>query len=205
LPLLKTKRAGIYVRVSTGEQDTAMQEAELKECAERRGWEIKVYRDHGQCGAQQSRPALEALLSDVRRGIVSVVMVWSLDRLARSLHHLLELSEEFRSLNVDLFAARQAIDTSSAAGRLTYQVLGAVAEFEREMLRERVKAGLQHARAMGRKLGRPPLRRLTTGEIADLRRERKKNKSPFRVLANKFGVSVWTAHTLCGSRAKGAS
>jgi len=194
---LKTKRAGIYVRVSTGEQDTAMQEAELKECAERRGWQIKIYRDQGQCGAKENRPALDALLSDVRRGRIDVVMVWSCDRLARSLHHLLELSEEFRSLNVDLFAARQAIDTSSAAGRLTYQVLGAVAEFEREMLRERVKAGLQHARAQGRKLGRPPLRVLTAEEVAKLRKERVRTKAPFRELARKYHVSVWAAHRIC--------
>jgi DNA invertase Pin-like site-specific DNA recombinase len=104
-----------------------MQEAELKEHAERRGW------DQGQCGPKENRPGLDALLSDVRRGRIDVVMVWSLDRLARSLRHLLELSEEFRSLNVDLFAARQAIDTASPTGRLTYQVLGAVAEFEREL------------------------------------------------------------------------
>jgi len=177
-----------------------MQEAELKDCAERRGWEIKVYRDQGQCGAKENRPALDALLSDVRRGRIDVVMVWSLDRLARSLRHLLELSEEFRSLNVDLFAARQAIDTSSAAGRLTYQVLGAVAEFEREMLRERVKAGLQHARAQGRKLGRPPLRMLTAEEVAKLRRERVRSKSPIRTLATKYKVSWWNANRLCTKR-----
>jgi DNA invertase Pin-like site-specific DNA recombinase len=177
-----------------------MQEAELKDCAERRGWEIKVYRDHGQCGATQSRPALDALLADVRRGRIDVVMVWSLDRLARSLRHLLELSEEFRSVNVDLFAARQAIDTSSAAGRLTYQVLGAVAEFEREMLRDRVRAGLQHARAKGRKLGRPPLRVLTADEVAKLRKERSRTKAPFRMLATKWGLSVWSVHRICKTR-----
>jgi DNA invertase Pin-like site-specific DNA recombinase len=177
-----------------------MQEAELKECAERRGWEFKVYPDHGECGARQSRPGLDALLADVRRGRIDVVMVWSLDRLARSLRHLLELSEEFRSLNVDLFAARQAIDTASPTGRLTYQVLGAVAEFERELLRERVKAGLQHARAKGKKLGRPPLRMLTAAEVAKLRRERVRTKAPFRMLATKYGLSVWSVHKLCGGR-----
>ena len=116
------------------------------------------------------------------------------------MRHLLELSEEFRSLNVDLFAARQAIDTASPTGRLTYQVLGAVAEFERELLRERVKAGLQHARAKGRKLGRPPLRMLTAEEVAKLRRERVRTKAPFRMLATKYGLSVWSVHKLCGGR-----
>ena len=158
---------------------------------------LRVYPDHSECGARQSRPGLDALLADVRRGRIDVVMVWSLDRLARSLRHLLELSEEFRSLGVDLFAARQAIDTASPAGRLTYQVLGAVAEFERELLRERVKAGLQHARAKGRTMGRPPLRVLTAEEVAKLRRERVRTKAPFKELARKYHVSVWAAHRIC--------
>jgi DNA invertase Pin-like site-specific DNA recombinase len=122
---VRARRAGIYVRVSTGEQDTAMQETELRDCAERRGWAVKLYRDQGESGARESRPGLNALLDDARRRRIDLVMVWSLDRLARSLRHLLSLAEEFHSLGVDLCSHKQAIDTSSPAGRLTYQVLGA--------------------------------------------------------------------------------
>jgi len=103
----------------------------------------KIYRDQGQTGAKENRPSVDALRADLRRGKIDVVMVWSLDRLARSLRHLLQLSEEFHSLGVDLCVAKQAIDTTSPSGTLTFQVLGAVAEFEREILRERVRAGLQ--------------------------------------------------------------
>ncbi len=98
---MKPRRAGIYVRVSTDGQDTALQEAELLESAEGRGWQAKIYRDQGHSGAKENRPALDALLADVRRHRIDAVMVWSLDRLARSLKQLLSLAEEFHSLGVD--------------------------------------------------------------------------------------------------------
>lgn len=167
---MKVKRAGIYVRVSTGEQDTAMQEEELKESAERRGWDTKIYRDQGQSGAKENRPGLDSLLADVRRRRIDVVMVWSLDRLARSLKQLLALAEEFQALGVDLCSHKQSIDTASPAGRLTYQVLGAVAEFEREMLRDRVRAGIAFAQRAGRRLGRPPLRRFDSDEVSEIKK-----------------------------------
>jgi len=196
---MKTKRAGLYLRVSTCMQDTAMQEEELKEIAERRGWETKVYRDQGESGAKESRPALGSLLADVRRGRLDVVMVFSLDRLARSLKHLLELAEEFRASGVDLYSAKQSIDTASPSGRLTYQVLGAVAEFEREMLRERVRAGLQQARRSGKRLGRPSLRRFDNYELEELRRLRQKGAS-VRNLAIRYGTTQYIVAKLVGSR-----
>src|SRR5690349_17628767 len=107
----KPKIAAIYVRVSTDDQDTALQETELKEHAEQRGWEVRLYRDHGESGAKENRPALNAMLQEIRRRKIDVVMVWSLDRLARSLKQLLSLAEEFRSLRVDLLSLKQAIDT----------------------------------------------------------------------------------------------
>ena len=197
---MKTKRAGLYLRVSTGMQDTSMQEEELKEMAERRGWETKVYRDHGESGAKERRPALDSLLADVRRGRLDVVMVFSLDRLARSLKHLLELAEEFRASGVDLYSAKQSIDTASPSGRLTYQVLGAVAEFEREMLRERVRAGLQQARRRGHRLGRPALRRFDRDEIAEIRHLRRRGAS-VRGLAMKFGTTQYLVAKLVGAEA----
>ncbi len=187
---MRRKRAAIYLRVSTDQQDTAMQLAELQDIADRRDWETKVYRDHGHSGAKESRPALDALLSDLRRHRIDVVMIWSLDRLARSLKHLLALTEEFAALGVDLRAAKQAIDTASPASRLTYQVLGAVAEFEREMLRERVKAGLAQARRAGKRLGRPPLRKFDTDEKDEIRKLRKAGAS-IRNLAIRFQTTQY--------------
>jgi DNA invertase Pin-like site-specific DNA recombinase len=161
---MKTKRAAIYVRVSTAEQDTGLQETELREYVESRGWSCVVYRDQGQSGAKNDRPALTALLNDLRRRKADVVVVWALDRLARSLKHLLTIAEECRLLGVDLVSLRQNIDTTLPAGRLTFAVLGAVAEFEREMLRERVKAGMAQARRAGKRVGRPALRQFAPSD-----------------------------------------
>ena len=172
-----------------------MQESELLDWAERRGWESKIYRDNGVSGAKESRPGLDALLADVRRRRIDVVMVWSLDRLARSLKQLLTLAEELRSLGVDLYSHKQAIDTASPSGRLTYQVLGAVAEFEREMLRERVKAGLAQARRSGKKIGRPPLRRFVADEIAEIKALRQGGAS-VRGLAIQFRTTQYVISKL---------
>jgi len=109
------KRAAIYVRVSTAEQETDMQEAELREYCERRGWSFVVYRDKGQSGAKQDRPALNSLLGDLRKRKFDVVVVWALDRLARSLKQLLTISEECRSLGVDLVSLKQNFDTTLPA------------------------------------------------------------------------------------------
>jgi DNA invertase Pin-like site-specific DNA recombinase len=129
---MKEKRAAIYVRVSTSEQDTALQETELRQYAESRGWDCVVYQDKAQSGAKNDRPALNQMLSDMRRRKFDVMVVWKLDRLARSLKQLLTIGEECRSLGVDLVSLRQNIDTTLPAGRLTFQILGAVAEFERD-------------------------------------------------------------------------
>jgi DNA invertase Pin-like site-specific DNA recombinase len=187
---VKAKRVAIYVRVSTEGQDTALQEAELRDSAERRGWEIKLYRDHGQSGAKESRPGLDALRADVRRRKIDAVMVWSLCRLARSLKQLLALAEEFQTHGVDLLSHKQAIDTTSPAGRLTYSVLGAVAEFEREMLRERVRAGLAQAKRAGKRVGRPPLRHFDAEEKEEIRCLRKKGAS-IRGLAIQFRTTQY--------------
>src|SRR5215475_4847026 len=122
---MKANRAAIYVRVSTTEQDTEGQEVELREYVERRGWAYEVYRDKGQSGAKSVRPELTRLLGDLRKRKLDVVVVWALDRLARSLRQLLEIAEQCQSLGVDLISLRQNIDTTMPAGRLTFQILGA--------------------------------------------------------------------------------
>jgi DNA invertase Pin-like site-specific DNA recombinase len=185
-----TKRAAIYVRVSTLEQDTELQESELREYCDRRGWSYTVYRDKGHSGAKNERPALNSMLNDLRRRKFDVIVVWALDRLARSLKQLLTVSEECRLLGVDLVSLRQNIDTTLPAGRLTFQILGAVAEFERELLRERVKAGMAQARRTGKHVGRPALRKFHTGDIDKMQELRSKGAS-VRKLAKDFGTTQW--------------
>jgi DNA invertase Pin-like site-specific DNA recombinase len=192
---METKRAAIYVRVSTAEQDTGLQETELREYVERRGWGYVVYRDKAQSGAKSDRPALTAMLNDLRRRKADVVVVWALDRLARSLKQLLTIAEECRLLGVDLVSLRQNIDSTLPAGRLTFQVLGAVAEFEREMLRERVKAGMAQARRAGKRVGRPALRQFAPSEIETMRQLRSRGAS-VRKLAMNFGTTQWMAARL---------
>jgi DNA invertase Pin-like site-specific DNA recombinase len=196
---MKPKRAAVYARVSTGEQNTEMQERSLREYVNRRGWELsKIYRDKGFPGAKSSRPALDELMKDCRRRSIDVVIVWKFDRFARSLKTLISALENFRALGIDFVSVTEAVDTSLPAGEMLFQMIGAVAQFERSLIAERVKAGLDNARKNGVVLGRPALRTLTSKEIAQLRRERVREKLPYRILASKFGVSVWTAHTLCG-------
>jgi DNA invertase Pin-like site-specific DNA recombinase len=198
---MKAKRAALYVRVSTGEQNSEPQERALREYVQRRGWKLqKIYRDHGISGASAKRPALTELLKDCRRGSVDVLVVWKFDRFARSLNALISGLEACRSMGIDFVSITEAVDTSLPVGELVFQMIGAVAQFERSLIAERVKSGLANARAKGKILGRPPLRKLTSKEKAQLRRERLRTKLPFRDLAKRFGVSVWTAHSLCVHR-----
>jgi DNA invertase Pin-like site-specific DNA recombinase len=198
---VKTKRAALYTRVSSGEQNTGAQERSLREYVQRRGWRFQqIYRDQGVSGASSNRPALNELLKACRRGSVDVVVVWKFDRFARSLKQLMSGLETCRALGIDFVSVTEAVDTSLPAGELVFQMIGAVAQFERSLIRERVRSGLANARANGKTLGRPPIRRLTPAETRELRRQRVHDDVPFRVLAKKFGVSVWTAHRMCVGR-----
>jgi DNA invertase Pin-like site-specific DNA recombinase len=154
---MKSHRVAIYARVSTAEQDTSNQLRELRALVKRRkGWVAGgEYVDQGVSGAKDRRPALDRLVADARRRKVDVILVWALDRLGRSLRHLVLLADELGHLGVDLVCLTQPIDTTTPTGRFTFSVLAAVAEFERELIRERVLAGLARARASGAKLGRP--------------------------------------------------
>jgi DNA invertase Pin-like site-specific DNA recombinase len=196
---MKVKRAAVYARVSTGEQNTDVQERSLRDYVNRRGWQLqKIYRDKGISGTKSSRPALDELMKDCRRRSIDVVVVWKFDRFARSLKTLISALENFRALGIDFVSVTEAVDTSLPAGEMLFQMIGAVAQFERSLIAERVRAGLDHARKNGAVLGRPALRILTKKEIVELRRQRIQEKLPYRTLASKFGVSVWSAHTLCG-------
>lgn len=193
----KDKRAGIYVRVSTGRQQTDSQENELVEYAERRDWKVyRVYRDKGFSGSQPERPALSELIQDCRMRKLDVVLVWKFDRFARSLKHLVSALDEFKKLKVDFVSLTEAVDTSIPSGELIFQIFGAIAQFERSLIGERVRAALAYRRKNGKRIGRPPLRVLDACQLEGLRRDRKRNGLSFRQLAAKYGVSVWTAHRL---------
>ena len=192
-----SKQVALYLRVSTNRQSTDAQLAELRQLVERRGWKYKVFCDKGQSGAKESRPAFDEMMRQVRRGCYAAICVWALDRLARSLRQLLDISLELQRLNVDLVAVKQDLDTSSASGRLVFGVLGTVAEFERELLRERVRSGIAQARRDGKRIGRPALRVLTGKEMSELRKERARTSATFRSLATKYRTSVWNAHRIC--------
>jgi DNA invertase Pin-like site-specific DNA recombinase len=151
----RAARAALYVRVSTGEQKPDNQLEPLRSFAAARGWAVTEFVDHGVSGAKDRRPALDAMLAAVRTRKVDVVIVVKLDRLARSTRHLVTLVAEFEALKVDLVVLDQAIDTTTPAGRLLFHMLAAIAEFERDLIRDRVLAGLRRARAEGQHLGRP--------------------------------------------------
>jgi DNA invertase Pin-like site-specific DNA recombinase len=154
------KRAVLYLRVSTLDQTTANQERELRQAAERAGWQVtKVYKDHGISGAKgrDKRPAFDALHKAAARRDFDVVMAWNVDRLGRSLQDLVAFLSELHALKVDLFLHQQGLDTTTPAGKAMFQMLGVFAEFERSIIQERVRAGLARARSEGKTLGRPKI------------------------------------------------
>lgn len=193
----KKIRAAIYVRVSTDGQNTEGQETELKEYAKHRGWEVtRIFRDK-MSGAKSSRPALDELMGDAKKRKTDIVLVWRFDRFARSVSHLLQALETFRAVGVEFVSISEQIDTASPAGKLVFTILGAVAELERSLIGERVRSGLRNAKAKGKRLGRPPLRELTAGLVTQVKRDRRRGRMSFKQLAQKHGVSVWTAFQLC--------
>ena len=154
------KRAAIYVRVSTDKQTVENQVMELRQIAERRGWEVvEVYNDAGISGSKgrDQRPGLDRMLKDASKRRFDVVMAWAIDRLGRSLIDLLGTVQHLEACQVDLYLDQQAIDTTTPAGKLMFQITGAFAEFERSMIRQRVNAGLKRAIEQGKTLGRPKI------------------------------------------------
>jgi DNA invertase Pin-like site-specific DNA recombinase len=167
------KRAAIYVRVSTDKQTVENQIRELRQIAERRGWEVvQEYRDAGISGSKgrDARPGLDEMLKDAQRRRFDVVMAWAIDRLGRSLIDLLGTIQTLEACHVDMYLDQQAIDTTTPAGRLMFQVTGAFAEFERSMIRQRVHAGLKRAVEAGKQLGRPRIPAELEKRIQDLLR-----------------------------------
>lgn len=161
----------LYARVSTSDkgQNPEVQLRELREYCQRRGWTVaSEYVDAGVSGTKDSRPELNRLMADAHKRRFDVVIVWKFDRFARSVSHLLRALETFKSLGIEFVSYSEAIDTSTPVGKMTFTVLGAVAELERALIVERVHAGLRHARAKGIRLGRPRAN-VPAARIAELR------------------------------------
>ena len=181
-------RAAIYGRVSTSNhgQDIGMQTRELRLFCEARGWQIAgEYLDQGVSGAKDSRPELNRLMADAGRRRFDAVIVWKFDRFARSVSHLLRALEQFNALGVAFVSLSEQIDTTTPTGRMIFTVLGAVAELERSLIAERVRAGLRNARAKGKRLGRPPVA-VDAAKVAALRAAGKS----WPQIARELGVSV---------------
>jgi len=166
-----TTRVAIYARVSTINhgQDVGLQTRELQQFAEARGWTVAdEYIDAGVSGAKDSRPELNRLMADAHKRRFDVVCVWRFDRFARSVSHLLRALETFKALRIDFVSYSEQMDTSTPAGKMVFTVLGAVAELERSLIVERVRAGLRNAKAKGKRLGRPRVT-VDTARITALR------------------------------------
>lgn len=149
------RTAAIYARVSTLDQSCDLQLADLRQYAGQRFALHSEYIDTGVSGAQRRRPQLDVLMKDAGKRRFDVVLVWKFDRFARSLKHLIDSLEEFRSLGIHFISYTEHIDTTTPSGQLLFHVMGAFAQFERDLIAERVRAGMAHARAMGKRIGRP--------------------------------------------------
>jgi DNA invertase Pin-like site-specific DNA recombinase len=196
---MTANRVALYSRVSTHHgQDPELQLRELREYAEARGLTIvQEYTDVGFSGSKDSRPALNQLMADARRRRFDSVLVWKLDRFGRSLRHLVNALAELEALGVAFVSFRDNLDLSTPSGRLMFQIIGAMAEFERSLIQERVKAGLRNARAKGKKLGRPRT------AIDESRVEKLRDAgASWRAIAAEMGVGVGTVHRTSQRRSK---
>ena len=149
------KTAALYARVSTLDQNCEVQLQDLRRHAGQRFAQYREYIDVGVSGAQRHRPQLDMLMKDAHKRLFDVVLVWKFDRFARSLKHLIESLHEFSALGIDFVSYTEGVDTTTPSGQLLFHIVGAVAQFERDLIAERVRAGMAHARSMGKTIGRP--------------------------------------------------
>ena len=190
-----TPRVAIYARVSTTEQSTDSQLLDLRRFVSERGWHsFKEYTDNGVSGTTDSRPALNQLMNDARKRRFDVVLVWRFDRFARSTRHLINALEEFKNLGIDFVSYQENIDTSSPLGSAIFTIISAVAQLERDIIAERVKAGLRRAVENGARLGRPKVE----VDLELIRKMRKQGLS-LRAIAKATGISRTTVSDLLNS------
>jgi DNA invertase Pin-like site-specific DNA recombinase len=179
-------RAAIYARVSTTDQSSGMQLDELREFSRRRNWQVvDEFVDNGVSGSKKSRPGLDKLLAAARSKAFDVVLVWRFDRFARSLSHLANALDEFRALGVDFVSLREGVDTSTMNGRLVFGIFASIAQFERELIQDRVRSGMRAAKARGVHCGRRPSVAVDVIRAKTMRREGKS----WRRIAAELGCS----------------
>lgn len=185
-------KAALYARVSTRDQSADMQRSEFREYCMRREWEIAAeYCEMGVSGSRASRPQLNRMMAEAKRRQFDAVVVYRLDRLARSLKQLINVLDEFRALGIEFVSLHDQIDTSTPAGKLQFSILGAFAEFERGIIQERVRSGIEAARKSGKQLGRPKLtidKNLVLGLID--------GGVPLRGISKQLNISVASVHRI---------
>jgi len=188
---MKTERVALYARVSTlAGQNPEMQLVELREYAARRGWcVVGEYVDHGVSGAKESRPALNRLMNDAKQRCFDIVACWKLDRFGRSVKHVVVALADFEAVGISFTSLKDNLDLSTPSGRLMFQIIAAMAEFERALIQDRVRSGLQNAKRRGKRLGRPPVA-VDRARIARLR----SSGASIRTIAAQLGVSRATVH-----------
>ena len=182
----------LYARVSTSDQTTENQVLELKKVADRMGWTVAGTFLDVVSGAKSKRPGLDALMKRVARREFDMVMCWDVSRLGRSLSHLVALLEEFDAKKTDLYFHQNQLDTSTPSGKAMFGMMSVFAQFERSLIQERVKAGLERAKSQGKRLGRPPVPPIQRQKIKRLREE----GMSYRKIAKRTGLSVCTVHRL---------
>jgi len=187
------KVAALYARVSTFDQSCEVQLQDLRRCAGQRFAQYREYIDVGVSGAQRHRPQLDMLMKDAHKRLFDVVLVWKFDRFARSLKHLIESLDEFSSLGIDFVSYTEGVDTTTPSGQLLFHIVGAVAQFERDLIAERVRAGMAHARSMGKRIGRPRAQ-VDVQSVASLRNQGRS----WREIGRTLGIPVSRARRALG-------
>jgi DNA invertase Pin-like site-specific DNA recombinase len=199
-----TKRVGLYLRVSTDEQTVENQERELTEAAQRAGWQIvAVFKDEGISGSKgrEQRPAFDDLHKAVVRREIDLVAAWSVDRLGRSMQDLVPFLAEVHGVGCALYLHKQALDTTTPAGKAMFNMMGVFAEFERDMIRERVRAGVRRAKLQGTKSGRPSGRPPIAPDVRNRISEVLKAGGSVRKTAAQFQVSASTVQAISAAGA----
>jgi len=186
----KKTRCAAYVRCSTNHQDTELQVKDLTEYAERRGWQVTLFEDKGVSGSKDKRPALDEMMAAARKKQFDVVLVWRFDRFGRSLSHLVNSLNEFDNLSIDFVSYSESIDTSTSTGKLVFSIIASIAEFERSLIVERVRAGVAKAKSKGVAFGR----KRVPFDYSRALRMRREDGASYRQIGDALGVSYVTVY-----------